>query len=364
VKVCDETIWTRRTILPHFSQRLLFRFMNAYEKRVLPRSGLELTALGMGCSQLGGLYRAMAAGDALALVDAAWTAGLRYFDTAPYYGYTLSERRTGQALAAHGRRAFTLSTKVGRIMRPDAGVQPGDDGWAEPLPFRPAFDYSYDGIMRSYEDSQQRLGLARIDILYVHDIGRMTHGDQHERYWNQLTGGGGFRALEQLRAGGEIGAFGLGVNEWEIAVDALNETPLDVILLAGRYTLLEQSALEPLLDRCSRVGTGVVIGGVFNSGVLAGNGKFNYSEAPVEVVEKVRRLSALCERFDVPLPAAALQFPFAHSAVVSCVVGGRSVSQLQQNIAWLERSIPRDFWIALGHEGLVSANAPVPGRCA
>ncbi|MEM5452750.1 aldo/keto reductase [Paraburkholderia guartelaensis] len=335
--------------------------MNASEKRALPRSGLELTRLGLGCSQLGGLYRAMSATDAYALVDAAWSAGLRYFDTAPYYGYTLSERRVGQALAARQRNAFTLSTKVGRLMRPDVGVEPGDDGWAEPLPFRPVFDYSYEGIMRSYEDSQQRLGLAQIDILYVHDIGSLTHGDRHTHYWSQLTAGGGFRALEELRAGGEVRAVGLGVNEWEVAVDALNEAPLDVILLAGRYTLLEQGALVPLLDRCARVGTGVVVGGVFNSGVLAGNGKFNYSDAPAEVVGKVRRLSALCERFNVPLPAAALQFPFAHDAVVSCVIGARSVSQLQQNITWLEQPVPADFWGALGQEGLIVPDAPVPG---
>ncbi|MEM5421980.1 aldo/keto reductase [Paraburkholderia ferrariae] len=335
--------------------------MNASKKRALPRSGLELTRLGLGCSQLGGLYRAMSATDAYALVDAAWSAGLRYFDTAPYYGYTLSERRVGQALAARQRNAFTLSTKVGRLMRPDGGVEPGDDGWAEPLPFRPVFDYSYEGIMRSYEDSQQRLGLAQIDILYVHDIGSLTHGDRHTHYWSQLTAGGGFRALEELRAGGEVRAVGLGVNEWEVAVDALNEAPLDVILLAGRYTLLEQGALEPLLDRCTRVGTGVVVGGVFNSGVLAGNGKFNYSDAPAEVVGKVRRLSALCERFNVPLPAAALQFPFAHDAVVSCVIGARSVSQLQQNITWLEQPVPADFWGALGQEGLIVPDAPVPG---
>ncbi|HEX7913921.1 MAG TPA: aldo/keto reductase [Paraburkholderia sp.] len=334
--------------------------MNAHEMRALPRSGLKLTALGLGCSQLGGLYRPMSSADATALVEAAWSAGLRYFDTAPYYGYTLSERRVGQALAVRERDAFTLSSKVGRLMRPDASVRPGDDGWAEPLSFRPVFDYSYSGIMRSYEDTQQRLGMPQIDILYVHDIGAMTHGDRHAHYWDQLVAGGGFRALAELRAGGEVRAIGLGVNEWEVAAEAMNEAPLDAILLAGRYTLLEQTALEPLLDRCTRVGTAIVVGGVFNSGVLAGNGKFNYADAPAEVVEKVRRLNALCEQFGLPLPAAALQFPFAHPAVVSCVVGVRSVAQLQQNIAWLEQRVPAGFWAALGNEGLIAANAPVP----
>jgi len=334
--------------------------INAHDIRTLPRSGVQLTALGLGCSQLGGLYRPISWADCAALVDAAWSAGLRYFDTAPYYGYTLSERRVGQALSARARDAFSLSTKVGRLMRPDASVQPGDDGWAEPLPFRPVYDYTYDGIMRSYEDSLQRLGMARIDILYVHDIGAMTHGERHAHYWTQLTQGGGFRALEALRDGGAVRAIGLGVNEWEVVVDAMNETRLDVVLLAGRYTLLEQTALEPLLDVCVRAETAIVAGGVFNSGVLAGNGKFNYADAPAEVVEKVRRLSAACERFDVPLPAAALQFPFAHPAVVSCVIGARSVAQLEQNIAWLERPIPAQFWQSLRDEGLIAAHAPTP----
>ncbi|WP_257835291.1 aldo/keto reductase [Burkholderia glumae] len=335
--------------------------MNAHDTRALPRNGLPLTALGLGCSQLGGLYTAMADAEADALMDAAWAAGLRYFDSAPYYGYTLSERRVGRSLAARPRDAFTLSTKVGRLMRPDASVRPGDDGWAAPLPFRPVFDYSYDGILRSYEDSRQRLGLAKIDVLYVHDIGRMTHGERHAQHWDSLTRGGGFRALEALREAGEIGAFGLGVNEWEVAADALDEAALDVILQAGRYTLLEQTALAPLLDRCLRAGTGLVVGGVFNSGLLTGNGKFNYADAPADVIDKAARLAAVCARFAVPLPAAALQFPFAHPAVVSCLVGARSVAQLQQNIAWLEHEIPGALWDALRHEALIDEAAPVPG---
>ncbi|KWA03782.1 aldo/keto reductase [Burkholderia territorii] len=338
--------------------------MNANDTRTLPRSGLTVSALGLGCSQLGGLYRPMSAADAAALVDAAWAAGLRYFDTAPYYGYTLSERRVGAALAARERGTFTLSTKVGRLMRADPGVRPGDDGWAEPLPFRPVYDYSYDGIMRSHEDSVQRLGLARVDMLYVHDIGAMTHGDRHAHYWEQLTRGGGFRALDTLRSSGEIVAFGLGVNEWEVAADALNEAALDAVLLAGRYTLLEQTALEPLLDACVREGTGIVIGGVFNSGLLAGNGKFNYADASADVIDKAARLGALCDRFDVPLPAAALQFPFGHPAVVSCVIGARSVAQLKQNIEWFERPLPAGLWAALRDEGLIDARAPVPGEHA
>ncbi|HEY1149133.1 MAG TPA: aldo/keto reductase, partial [Pseudoduganella sp.] len=219
---------------------------------LLPRSGLALTKLGLGCAQLGGLYQAMADADAHALVDAAWDLGIRYFDTAPYYGFTLSERRLGVALRERPRGEYVISTKAGRLMRPDPGVQPGECGWAEPLPFRPHYDYTYDGILRSHEDSLQRLGLGRVDILYVHDIGRVTHGERHAHYWEQLTDGGGLRALERLRGEGAIKAFGLGVNEWEVVADALDICALDCVLLAGRYTLLEQASLAPLMDRCAR----------------------------------------------------------------------------------------------------------------
>lgn len=334
--------------------------MNANDVRALPRCGLQLTALGLGCSQLGGLYRPISSADAVGLVDAAWAQGLRYFDTAPYYGYTLSERRVGQALMDRPRDAYALSTKVGRLMRPDASVQPGDDGWAAPLPFRPVFDYTYTGVMRSFEDSLQRIGTSRIDMLYVHDIGRATHDDRSAHYWEQLTSGGGFRALDELRNHAGVRAIGLGVNEWQVAVDAMNEADLDAIMLAGRYTLLEQEALEPLLDACLDAGTAIVAAGVFNSGVLAGNGKFNYGDAPPDVVEKVRRLATICERFDVALPAAALQFPFAHPAVISCVIGARSEAQLRQNIAWLESPLPEDFWAALRSENLIADAAPCP----
>ncbi|CAG9216616.1 Pyridoxal 4-dehydrogenase [Paraburkholderia sabiae] len=338
--------------------------MKAIATRALPRNGLTLTTVGLGCSQLGGLYKPMSAGEANALVDWAWEAGIRYFDTAPFYGYTLSERRVGLALQTRERAHYALSTKVGRLMQPDDTVQAGDDGWAQPLPFRPRFDYTFDGIMRSYEDSQQRLGMRTIDVLYVHDIGAATHGDRHSHYWEQLTRGGGFRALAELRDSQAIAAIGLGVNEWQVAADAMQETALDLILLAGRYTLLEQEALSPLLDRCMRDDVRIVAGGVFNSGVLVGNGKFNYADAPPEVARRVTRLADICARFDVPLGAAALQFPLAHPAVVSCVIGARSIDQLQKNLAWLDTPIPPELWDALTAERLIDPSAPVPGVCA
>ncbi|MFS2077724.1 aldo/keto reductase [Telluria sp. Tellsp99] len=321
---------------------------------------MNVTRLGLGCAQLGGLFDPMAEADAYALVDAAWDLGIRYFDTAPYYGFTLSEHRLGAALRSRPRGEYVISTKVGRLMWPDPGVQPGECGWAAPLPFRPHYDYTHDGVMRSHDDSLQRLGLDRVDILYVHDIGRVTHGERHAHYWKQLTEGGGFRALAQLRDEGAIKGFGLGVNEWEVIADAMDVCALDCVLLAGRYTLLEQASLAPLMDRCAREGTRVVIGGPFNSGILAGTNKFNYEDAPAAVVERVRAIAAVCRDFDVPLPSAALQFPMAHPAVVSCIPGAQNIDQLRRNAHWFSQPLPAGLWTALKDAGLLDPAAPVP----
>ncbi|MFL6662930.1 MAG: aldo/keto reductase [Rhizobacter sp.] len=330
------------------------------ERRALPRAGLSLPVFGLGCAQLGGLYRAMSDDDASALVDAAWSHGVRLFDTAPYYGFGQSEHRLGRALRRRGGDDFVLSTKVGRLLRPDASVRRGDGGWADALPFRPAYDYTHDGVMRSFEDSLQRLGLAHVDLLYVHDIGRHTHGEQHAAYWQQLTRGGGLRALDSLRREKAVSAIGLGVNEWQAAHACMQELDLDCTMLAGRYTLLEQASLSPFLDDCAARGTAVVVAGPFNSGVLAGGDTFDYASAPPEVVERVRQLRAVCREFDAPLPAAALQFPLAHPAVVSCVAGAHDRAQLQQNIAWFEQPLPAELWQALRERGLVDERAPLP----
>jgi D-threo-aldose 1-dehydrogenase len=334
--------------------------VRANDTAALPRAQLRLTRLGMGCAPIGGLYRASSDGEARAAVDTAWDLGMRYFDTAPYYGFTLSERRLGMALRERQRDDYVISTKVGRLMRPDASVRPGECGWAEPLPFRPHYDYSYEGILRSHEDSLQRVGMDRIDILFVHDIGRATHGERHEHYWQQLTKGGGFRALEQLRSEGRVRAIGLGVNESEAVYAAMQECDLDCTLLAGRYTLLEQAALSPLLEACERQGNAIVIGGPFNSGVLVGNGKFNYEDAPAEVIRRVEAIAAVCREFNVPLPAAALQFPMAHPAVVSCIPGAADPAQLRQNAAWFDTPIPYELWQVLKQRGLLDERAPVP----
>jgi D-threo-aldose 1-dehydrogenase len=333
--------------------------MRANDQIALPRGGLQLTRLGMGCAPIGGLYQAVSEDEARAAIDTAWDLGLRYFDTAPYYGFTLSERRLGAALRSRARGEYVVSTKAGRVMLPDQRVRPGACGWAEPLPYRPHYDYSYDGIMRSHEDSLERLGIERIDILFVHDIGRATHGQLHDRYWRQLVTGGGFRALEELRGAGRVGAIGLGVNEWEVVAAAMQECSLDCTLLAGRYTLLEQGALTPFLDDCQRLGNAIVIGGPFNSGVLAGARTFDYADAPANILARVEAIAAVCREFDTPLPAAALQFPMAHPAVVSCIPGPRDVAQLRQNAAWFDLHIPAALWQALKQRGLLDERAPV-----
>ncbi len=323
------------------------------------RQALRACPLGLGAAALAGLYDAVDEATAAATLQAAWDAGLRCIDTAPFYGYTRSEHRVGAFLAGRPRDGLVLSTKVGRLLRPDASVQPGSDGWADPLPFRPVFDYSYDGVMRSFEDSLARLGGARIDLLLVHDIGRATHGQQHGRHWRALTQGRGFRALESLRDQGAVQAIGLGVNEWEVAWDALSAAPIDCVLLAGRYTLLEQGALG-FMDRCAADGVDVLIGGPFNSGLLAGQAKYDYGAVPAAVRERAEALAAVCAEFEVPLPAAALQFPLAHPAVANVLSGMRLPDQVRRNVDWMRQPIPGALWHALRDRGLIHAGVPLP----
>ena len=340
--------------------------MKACDTRRLGRAGIEITALGLGSAPFGGLFRPIAAETAMATIEAAWDAGLRYFDTAPMYGMTRCEHLVGQVLREKERSAFRLSTKVGRIMAnerpgrplpPPLPANPFDSGWANGLPFREAFDYSYDAVMRSYDDSQQRTGLDRFDLLLVHDIGRVTHGERQDKHWHDLTSGGGFRALRVLRDAGLIAGFGLGVNEWQVIADAMEEADLDACLLAGRYTLLDQDAAETFLPLAAKQGVDIIVGGVFNSGILvrgpADRPKFNYVDAPPEIVEKATRLQAVCRRYDVPLAAAALQFPQRNPAVACVVIGAASPDEVRQNVSWYEQAIPDELWTALAEEGLI-----------
>lgn len=327
-----------------------------FTTRQIANTGLRVPTLGFGGAQLGGLFDAVDETEATETLSAAFSEGMTYVDTAPFYGFGLSERRIGDMLR---RRDYVLSTKVGRLLIPGAAPDPAAMGWPDALPFQPVYDYSFDGIMRSFEDSLQRLGLDRIDILYVHDIGEITHGAENARHFKELAAGG-YRALEQLRRERRVKAIGLGVNETQVCLDALSIGDWDVFLLAGRYTLLEQDPLQDLLPKCAALGTSVVIGGPFNSGILAGGNTWNYGAAPDYVLQKVKHLSQTCIEFNVDLPAVALQFPLGHDVVASVIPGLRNRQELEDTLTWVAQDIPDDFWTALKNKDLLSPDAPTP----
>ncbi|MCB8874874.1 aldo/keto reductase [Acidisoma silvae] len=333
--------------------------MKAKTPRAFGKTGLTVTALGLGTAPLGGLYTPVSAADAMSVLETGWDAGLRYFDSAPMYGLTRSEHLLGRLLQEK-TEDFVVSTKVGRLMTteragralpPEPPKNPFDAGFQNALPFREVFDYSYDGVMRSFDDSQQRLGLRKLDLLYVHDIGPVTHGDRQAHHWSALTRGGGFRALAELKAHGDIAGFGLGVNEWEIIREALEETDLDACLLAGRYTLLDRSAAETFLPLAEKRHVAIALGGAFNSGILAappgGAQKFNYVDAPSAIVARVDALRAVCADYAIPLAAAAIQFPLRHAGIATVVIGAQTTAQLLQNIAWFEMDLPDNLWTDL-----------------
>lgn len=332
--------------------------------RLIGSTGLRVSELGFGTASLGNLYQPVADAAARTTIEAALDAGLTYVDTAPYYGLGLSERRVGDAVRG---REVVLSTKVGRLLTPDAAVRDDREryGFRSAMPFAPVYDYSYDGVMRSWEASLQRLGLARIDLLYVHDIGRLTHGEDHRRTFRQLVDGGGLRALEELREAAVIGGFGIGVNEIEVCLEVMGEARLDAVLLAGRYTLLEQAALDALFPACAEAGTSMVVGGPYNSGILATGTRgatqyYNYSAAPAEIVARVAAIEAVAARHGVRLAAAALQFPLAHEQVASVIPGFGDPGRVQQTLELYRSPIPAAFWAELRAERLLREDAPVP----
>lgn len=342
----------------------------AIEQRPLGRSGLSLPVLGIGCSPFGDRARRLPATACDDTIAAALQAGANYFDTAPYYGFGLCERRVGDALRAQREagRSFVLSSKVGRLLEPDDTIdtRAPRNGFYSAMPFRPRFDYSYDGVMRSYEASLQRLGLARIDMLFVHDIGAFAHGDDHADRLRELMGGG-MRALTELRDAGAVAAIGLGVNEIAVCEEIMAEVRLDCLMLAGRYTLLEQGGLDAFLPRCSADDIAIIIGGPYNSGLLAGGTRrsgalrYDYGEAPAAIIEKLQAIERICDAHAVPIAAAALQFPLAHPAIASVVPGVGSAARIAETIALLDHPTPADFWAELAAAGLIAAEAPLPG---
>ncbi|MGE0222931.1 MAG: aldo/keto reductase [Acetobacteraceae bacterium] len=334
--------------------------MATWETRQVGRTNLRVTILGLGTATMGASRIPVTRQEGEAIVTAAWNAGVRYVDTAPFYGVGAAEHRVGDALRDKPRDEWVLSTKVGRLLRPTTRQGPSPDGRLSPMPFEVVYDYSYDGIMRSVEDSYQRLGLARIDILYVHDIGVYQHGAEANAHHLKVLADSGYKALEELRRTGVVSAIGLGVNEKEVLLDVLRFGDWDVFLLAGRYTLLEQGPLDDLLPQCVARGTSIVVGGPLNSGILAGRETWNYAAAPHDVVERVKRIEAVCDAHKVPLPAAALQFPLAHPAVCAVIPGPRSAAEFDTNLPLFTLPIPAALWSDLKAAGLVRQDAPVP----
>ena len=321
---------------------------------------IELPRLGMGCAPIGGLLGNVTADDARDTLETALDLAIRYFDTAPFYGFGLSERRVGDAIRR--RQDTILSTKVGRLLAKGAWDNPAEHGWPAALPFHHVYDYGYDGVMRSYEDSLQRLGMDRIDILFIHDIGAFTHPDAEEeaRLFNDAMSGG-YRALDELRRNGDIEGIGIGVNEIDVSMRTLEHGDWDVFLLAGRYTLLEQEPLEALFPACEKRGTSIVVGGPYNSGILVGGETWNYEAAPEELKRRVAAMRKVCDSHHAPLPAAALQFCLAHPVVSTVIPGARTSDELRQTVEWMDMDLPSGLWADLKSEGFLEVDAPTPG---
>ena len=342
--------------------------MDPFEKRRLGKTGVELPAFGFGGAPLGELFTRVSDADAEATLEAAWQAGVRYYDTAPWYGRGQSEHRMGRFLHRQPRGELVLSTKVGRILKAPFDPERFETGfWTGGLHFDHVFDYSYDGIMRAFEDCLQRLGMNRIDLLVIHDLDLRHHEADAKvgAYLGQLATSG-WRALDELRAAGVIRGIGAGINEEGMIPRFLDLVDLDFFLLALRYTLLDHDTLDRELPYCERRDVGIVIGAVFSSGITAtgavAGAKYDYADATPEIMEKVRRIEAVCARHGVKLPAAALQFPFGHPSVASVIPGGFAPAHIEANLEHMRAAIPADFWAELKSEKLIRADAPVPGE--
>jgi len=341
---------------------------SSISKRQLGRTGALVSELGLGTAPLGELWDMIEEEEAGALLREAWDGGVRYFDTSPWYGKGQAEHRVGRALYRRPRDQYVVSSKVGRLLRRPLKPGPFEHGdWLGGLEFDAVFDYSYDGVMRSFEDSLQRLGLNRIDVLLIHDLDPWHFKTEAKvgPYMNQLYTGG-WRALAELRDQGVIKGVGAGFNTMGTIPRYLDLFDIDFFLIAMRYTLLEQDVLDEEFPRCAERGVGIVVGGTYNSGILAtgavSNAMHNYSPATPAILERVRRMEAVCARHKAPLAAAALQFPLGHPIVASAIPGAISRAQVAQNLAAFSHPIPADLWAELKHEKLLRADAPVPTR--
>jgi D-threo-aldose 1-dehydrogenase len=326
--------------------------------RKLGKTSLELTELGLGCAAMAGNHRLVSNRDIHDAIKSGLDAGIRFVDTAPFYGFGRSEHFVGAGI--RGKENIVLSTKAGRLLKKEPIPADLQADWPGSFPFNPVYDYTYDGVMRSYEDSLQRLGVDKIDVLLLHDIGEMQHGPELNKKLFADAMSGGYKALDELRSSGEIQAIGLGVNEREVCIAAMEHGHWDTFLLAGRYTLLEQDPLHNLLADCEKTGTGIILGGPYNSGLLAGGDTWNYAKAPADIMAKAQAIAKVCESHNVPLAAAALQFPLGHPLVASVIPGARSQLQTEQNIEMFNMTIPSSLWTDLQNEKLLDADAPLP----
>lgn len=337
--------------------------MDPHAKLKFGRVDLEVTAFGFGAAPIGNIFREIDEQTSDAMIQTSWDRGIRYYDTAPMYGHGLSELRTGHSLRWKNRDDYVLSSKVGRILKPGRRSEIDFAPWNNAAPNEVVFDYSYDGTMRAFEDSLQRLALERMDICFIHDIDVFTRGDEQPEVFRHAMDGC-WKALSKLRDEGVVKAIGVGVNEWQVCQAALEARDFDCFLLAGRYTLLEQESNETFLPMCVERGAAVVVGGGFNSGILAtgavDGAKYNYAPAPADIMDRVRKIEAVCADHNVPLAAAALQFVVAHPAIPSFIAGTRTVEQLEKNLEWFSRPIPADFWAELKSKGLLAEAAPTP----
>lgn len=323
---------------------------------------LDITRLGLGTAPLGNIYSVVPEADADATLAAAWDAGIRYFDTAPLYGRGIAETRLNRLLRGKTRQDYVLSTKVGRLLKLCAPEKLAGQVHYFGTPSREiVYDYSYDGVMRSFDSSLERLGADRIDILLIHDIDHITHNSKEisEAHIKTLLDSG-LKALDELRSSGVVHAIGTGLNVWQTAERLVRDAGLDMVLLAGRYTLLEQEPLTTFLPLCAARGVGVVAGGALNSGLLAGGTTYNYRPASPGMLKRAKDLEAICGRHGVALADAALRFPLAHPAVVAIAFGAVTPDEVHKNIAAQSKPIPPALWADLEAAGLLRADAPVP----
>lgn len=341
--------------------------MDPFGLNSIGRTELHVTRLGFGGATLGDAREAIDEPRAIATIESAWAAGIGYFDTSPWYGNGKSEHRFGHVLRTKPRDSFVLSTKVGRVyFRPRDAATFSQDRWVGGLPFELRFDYTRDGILRSYEDSLVRLGINTVDALLIHDLDSRHEGTEFgiEGRLRELDSGGGYAALRELKERGEIKAIGAGINHLGMIPRFLERFDLDFFIVAMPYTLLNQEALDAELPLCVERGASVVIGAVFASGILARSPDddplYGYRPADTDVIERTRRIEAICRRHGVPLGAAALQFPFGHPAVASAIPGPNSTDQVRANLAWIRTEIPPVLWAELKADGLLRQDAPTP----